>query len=92
MRFVSALILLAGLVTAAAQAQDVRYISDKQYVSLRGGPSSSEPVTLRGSVTRAHARCARLRPSIDVQWAAQAWRLEGIALTFEAMRGGERLP
>ena len=55
-------------------------------------PLRPEPVTLRGSVTRAHARCARLRPSIDIKWAAQAWRLEGVALTFEPMRGGERMP
>lgn len=43
-------------------------------------------------VTRAHSRCARLRPKLTIESAGQAWRLEGITLTFEPMRGGERMP
>jgi hypothetical protein len=55
-------------------------------------PTRSDPIYLRGSVTRSHARSKRLRIRATMQWADQDWRLDGIVLTFQPMRGGERLP
>lgn len=55
-------------------------------------PLRPEPIQLRGSVTRSHARAKRLRIRAAIGWADQDWRLEGIALTFQPMRGGERTP
>lgn len=54
--------------------------------------SSTRPVVLRGSPTRNHARCQRLRVSAASSLLDQAWRMEALALTFEQMRGGERMP
>lgn len=54
--------------------------------------SSTRPVVLRGSPTRNHARCQRLRVSAASSLLDQAWRMEALALTFEPMRGGERMP
>ena len=47
---------------------------------------------LRMFITRAQARCARLRPRITIVSAGQQWTLNGITLTFEPMRDGNRLP
>ena len=56
-------------------------------------PETEQGVTaLRMYVTRAQARCARLRPRITIASAGQSWLLNGITLTFEPMRDGNRLP
>lgn len=56
-------------------------------------PQTEQGVTaLRMYVTRAQARCARLRPRITIASAGQNWLLNGITLTFEPMRDGNRLP
>ena len=56
-------------------------------------PQTEQGVTaLRMYVTRAQARCARLRPRITIASAGQSWLLNGITLTFEPMRDGNRLP
>ena len=56
-------------------------------------PQTEQGVTaLRMYVTRAQARCARLRPRITIASAGQRWLLNGITLTFEPMRDGNRLP
>ena len=56
-------------------------------------PQTEQGVTaLRMLITRAHARCARLRPRITIESAGQDWLLNGITLTFEPMRDGNRLP
>jgi len=47
---------------------------------------------LRMFITRSQARCARLRPRITIVSAGQRWTLNGITLTFEPMRDGNRLP
>ena len=47
---------------------------------------------LRMFITRSQARCARLRPRITIVSAGQQWTLNGITLTFEPMRDGNRLP
>lgn len=48
MRFTLALITLALLIVSPAFAQDVRYVSDKQYIPLRSGPGSDYRITHRG--------------------------------------------
>ena len=56
-------------------------------------PQTEQGVTaLRMLITRAQARCARLRPRITIESAGQNWTLNGITLTFEPMRDGNRLP
>ncbi len=56
-------------------------------------PETEQGVTaLRMLITRAQARCARLRPRITIASAGQRWLLNGITLTFEPMRDGNRLP
>jgi hypothetical protein len=56
-------------------------------------PQTDQGVTaLRMFVTRAHSRCARLRPRLTIASAGQRWLLNGITLTFEPMRDGNRLP
>lgn len=48
MRFTALLIALTLLAAAAASAQDIRYVSDKQYIPLRSGPGSNYRITHRG--------------------------------------------
>ncbi len=56
-------------------------------------PETEQGVTaLRMLITRAQARCARLRPRITIESAGQDWLLNGLTLTFEPMRDGNRLP
>jgi hypothetical protein len=47
---------------------------------------------LRVFVTRAQSRAARLRPLMRIISAGQLWTLEGLTLTGEPMRDGNRLP
>lgn len=55
-------------------------------------PRRPEPIYLRGSVTRNHARAKRLRVRAAIGWADQDWLLDGAIMTFSPMRGGERTP
>ena len=56
-------------------------------------PQTEQGVTaLRVFIPRAQARCARLRPRMSNVSAGQRWLLNGITLTFEPMRDGNRLP
>lgn len=56
-------------------------------------PTEDEGVNAqRVYVTRAQSRCARLRPSLSITSAGQVWTLEGLTLTGEPMRSGDRLP
>jgi SH3 domain protein len=48
MRFILSLAAIALLSSAAASAQNVRYVSDKQYIPLRSGPGSDYRITHRG--------------------------------------------
>ena len=48
MRFTIPLITLVLLIIAPAFAQNVRYVSDKQYIPLRSGPGSDYRITHRG--------------------------------------------
>ena len=48
MRFILSLASIALLISTSAYAQDVRYVSDKQYIPLRSGPGSDYRITHRG--------------------------------------------
>ena len=48
MRFILSLAAIALLSSAAASAQNERYVSDKQYIPLRSGPGSDFRITHRG--------------------------------------------
>ena len=48
MRFILSLAAIALLSSASASAQNVRYVSDKQYIPLRSGPGSEYRITHRG--------------------------------------------
>jgi SH3 domain protein len=63
----AALFLLTTLSAGAARAQDVRYISDKQYVSLRSGAGNDNSVTQRGLPSGTRLTVSRL--SEDGSWA-----------------------
>jgi SH3 domain protein len=59
--------LIAGLFAGSAQAQDVRYISDKQFVSLRSGAGNENSVVQRGLPSGTRLTVTRL--SEDGAWA-----------------------
>jgi SH3 domain protein len=67
LRFALSFFLLAGLLVGTAQAQDVRYVSDKQYVALRSGAGNNNPVTERGLPSGTRLVVKRL--SDDGSWA-----------------------
>jgi SH3 domain protein len=67
LRFVLPLLLITGLLTAAAHAQDVRYISDKQYIPVRGGPGNEFRILHRGLPTGTRLSVAKM--SEDGEWA-----------------------
>jgi len=48
LRFAISLTALLLLAATTASAQDVRYVSDKQYIPLRSGPGSDYRITHRG--------------------------------------------
>jgi SH3 domain protein len=48
LRTILSLLAILALSTSAANAQDVRYVSDAQYIPLRSGPGSEYRVTHRG--------------------------------------------
>ena len=59
--------LIAGLLAGSAQAQDVRYISDKQFVALRSGAGNENSVVQRGLPSGTRLTVTRL--SADGAWA-----------------------
>jgi len=59
--------LFAGSAQAQAQAQDVRYVSDKQFVSLRSGAGNGNSVVERGLPSGTRLTLKRL--SEDGAWA-----------------------
>ena len=61
------LLLLSLLFTAAVQAQDIRYVSDKQFVPLRSGAGSDYRITHRGIPSGTRLTVART--SGDKVWA-----------------------
>ncbi len=69
MRFALPFLLLAGLFVAApqAQAQDIRYISDKQYIPVRSGAGNKFKIVHRGLPTGTRLTVARL--STNGEWA-----------------------
>lgn len=62
------------------------------YTLIADPATPRQPTALRMMVSRAQARCARLRPSMSTRSALQTWTLEGLTLTGEPMRGSERMP
>ena len=67
MRPAVSLLLFSLLFAAAAQAQDVRYVSDKQYVPLRSGAGNEFRITHRGIPSGTRLTVAR--SSSDGVWA-----------------------
>ena len=61
------LLLLFLLLTGAAQAQDIRYVSDKQFVPLRSGAGNDYRITNRGLPSGTRLTVART--SDDKLWA-----------------------
>jgi SH3 domain protein len=60
-------IIAALLLAAVAQAQDVRYISDKQYIPVRSGAGNDYRIIHRGIVSG--TRLVVARTSADGEWA-----------------------
>ena len=60
MRFAISLTALLLLAATTASAQDVRYVSDKQYIPLRSGPGSDYRITHRGIPSGTQMTVARL--------------------------------
>jgi SH3 domain protein len=60
-------LIVALLLAAAAQAQDVRYISDKQYIPLRSGAGGDYRIIHRGLPSGTRLTVART--SADGEWA-----------------------
>lgn len=67
MRRAIPLILLTLLFTGAAQAQDIRYVSDKQFVPLRSGAGSDYRIVHRGIPSGTRLKVART--SSNGEWA-----------------------
>ena len=67
MRSTLPLILLTLLLSAAGHAQDVRYVSDKQYIPLRSGAGSDYRIIHRGIPSGTRLTVART--SSDGEWA-----------------------
>jgi SH3 domain protein len=60
-------LLLSLLLAAGAQAQDIRYVSDKQFVPLRSGAGNDYRITHRGIPSGTRLKVART--SKDKVWA-----------------------
>ena len=67
MRRALPLMLLTLLMVSAAQAQDIRYVSDKQFVPLRSGAGSDYRIIHRGIPSGTRLKVART--SGDGEWA-----------------------
>ena len=91
LRFALPFLLLAGLFAAQAQAQDVRYVSDKQYVPLRSGAGNEYRVTHRGLPSG--TRLTVVGKSDDGKWSevttdagARGWIAAQFMMTDEPAR------
>ena len=67
MRSILPIILITLLLSAAGHAQDVRYVSDKQYIPLRSGAGSDYRIIHRGIPSGTRLTVART--SSDGEWA-----------------------
>ncbi len=67
MRSAVPILLLSLLLAAGAQAQDIRYVSDKQFVPLRSGAGNDYRITHRGIPSGTRLKVART--SKDKVWA-----------------------
>ena len=67
MRFALPFLLFSMLMSAATQAQDIRYISDKQYIPLRSGAGTDYRITHRGLPSGTRLTVKQL--SADGEWA-----------------------
>ena len=67
MRFALPFLLFTMLMSAATQAQDIRYISDKQYIPLRSGAGTDYRITHRGLPSGTRLTVKQL--SADGEWA-----------------------
>jgi SH3 domain protein len=67
LQFSAPLLLLSLLFSAVSQAQDIRYVSDKQYVPLRSGASNEHRIVHRGIPSGTRLTVART--SGDGEWA-----------------------
>jgi len=91
LRFALPFLLLAGLFAAQAQAQDVRYVSDKQYVPLRSGAGNEYRVIHRGLPSG--TRLTVVGKSDDGKWSevttdagARGWIAAQFMMTDEPAR------
>jgi SH3 domain protein len=66
-RFALPFLLFSMLMSAATQAQDIRYISDKQYIPLRSGAGTDYRITHRGLPSGTRLTVKQL--SADGEWA-----------------------
>jgi SH3 domain protein len=60
LRLATSLTVLLLLASTAVLAQDIRYVSDKQYIPLRSGPGSDYRITHRGIPSGTRTTVARL--------------------------------
>jgi len=67
LRFALPFLLFSMLMSAATQAQDIRYISDKQYIPLRSGAGTDYRITHRGLPSGTRLTVKQL--SADGEWA-----------------------
>ena len=67
MRFALPFLLFSMLMSAATLAQDIRYISDKQYIPLRSGAGTDYRITHRGLPSGTRLTVKQL--SADGEWA-----------------------
>lgn len=67
MRPAVSLLLLSLLFASVAQAQDIRYVSDKQYIPLRSGPGGDYRITHKGIPSG--TRLTLARTASDGVWA-----------------------
>ena len=66
-QFLKSLLLLSLVFSATGVAQDIRYVSDKQYVPLRSGASNEHRIIHRGIPSGTRLTVART--SSDDEWA-----------------------
>jgi len=71
------LLLLTLFVAGAAQARDIRYVSDKQYIPLRSGAGNEYRIVHRGIPSGTKLEVARV--SGDGVWASAAQLLKSTA-------------
>ena len=79
LQFLRPLLLLFLVYSAAGVAQDIRYVSDKQYVPLRSGGSNDHRIIHRGIPSG--TRLTVSRTSSDGEW-AEVTSSSGLTLTL----------